>query len=36
MTHLRGRLHITGHDFYRIERDPEGVLTLQALDAVAG
>ena len=26
----------TGHDFYRIERDPEGVLTLQALDAVAG
>ena len=26
----------TGHDFYRIERDPEGVLTLQALDAEAG
>ena len=26
----------TGHDFYRIERDPEGVLTLQALDAVTG
>ena len=25
----------TGHDFYRIERDPEGVLKLQALDPEA-
>ena len=26
----------TGHDFYRIKRKPEGVLTLRALDAEAG
>ena len=26
----------TGHDFYRIEREPEGVLTLQALGGAAG
>ena len=26
----------TGHDFYRIEREPEGVLTLQAIDGEAG